>query len=68
MHPIPQNQVTSKEFTINSYAWYFQAIPSKYSCATFQKPSNTYHFVTLFLARENIVVGFVIFHTKLSTP
>jgi hypothetical protein len=23
--------------TINSYAWYLQAIPSKFSCATFQK-------------------------------
>jgi hypothetical protein len=32
------------------------------------KPSNTSHFVTLFLAHEDVVVGFVIFHTKLSTP
>jgi hypothetical protein len=23
--------------TINSYAWYLQAIPSKFSCTTFQK-------------------------------
>jgi hypothetical protein len=46
----------------------FQAIPSKFLCATFQKPSNTSHFVPLFLAHEDIVVGFVIFHTKLSTP
>jgi hypothetical protein len=46
----------------------FQAIPSKFSCATFQKPSNTSHFVTLFLAHGDIVVEFVIFHTKLSTP
>jgi hypothetical protein len=46
----------------------FQAIPSKFSCATFQKPSNTSHFVLLFLAHEDVVVGFVIFHTKLSTP
>jgi hypothetical protein len=46
----------------------FQAIPSKFSCATFQKPSNTSHFVPLFLAHEDVVVGFVIFHTKLSTP
>jgi hypothetical protein len=45
----------------------FQAIPSKFSCATFQKPSNTSHFVPLFLAHEDIVVEFVIFHTKLST-
>jgi hypothetical protein len=27
----------SKESTINFYAWYLQAIPSKFSCATFQK-------------------------------
>jgi hypothetical protein len=27
----------SKESTINSYTWYFQAISSKFSCATFQK-------------------------------
>jgi hypothetical protein len=46
----------------------FQAIPSKFSCATFQKPSNTSHFVTLFLAHEDVVVEFVIFHTKFSTP
>jgi hypothetical protein len=46
----------------------FQAIPSKFSCATFQKPSNTSGFVPLFLAHEDIVVWFVIFHTKLSTP
>jgi hypothetical protein len=45
-----------------------QAIPSKFLCATFQKPSNTSHFVTLFLAHEDVAVGFVIFHTKLSTP
>jgi hypothetical protein len=46
----------------------FQAIASKFSCATFQKPLNTSHFVTPFLAHEDVVVGFVIFHTKLSTP
>jgi hypothetical protein len=46
----------------------FQAIPSKFSCATFQKPSNTSHFVTLFLAHEDVMVEFVIFHTKLGTP
>jgi hypothetical protein len=46
----------------------FQAIPSKFSCATFQKPSNTSHFVLLFLAHEDVVDEFVIFHTKLSTP
>jgi polyferredoxin len=46
----------------------FQAIPSKFSCATFQKPSTTSHFVPLFLAHEDVMVQFVIFHTKLSTP
>jgi hypothetical protein len=46
----------------------FQAIPSKFSCATFQKPSTTSHFVPPFLAHEHVVVEFVIFHTKLSTP
>jgi hypothetical protein len=46
----------------------FQAIPSKFSCATFQKLSTTSNFVPLFLAHEDVVVGFVIFHTKLSTP
>jgi hypothetical protein len=46
----------------------FQAIPSKFPCATFQNLQNTSHFVTLFLAHEDVVVGFVIFHTKLSTP
>jgi hypothetical protein len=46
----------------------FQAIPSKFSCATFQKPSKTSHFVTLFLAHEDVVVGFAIFHIELSTP
>jgi hypothetical protein len=46
----------------------FQAIPSKFSCVTFQKPSNTSHFAPLFLAHEDVVVEYVIFHTKLSTP
>jgi hypothetical protein len=46
----------------------FQIILSKFSCATFQKPSTTSHFVPLFVAHEDVVVGFVIFHTKLSTP
>jgi hypothetical protein len=32
------------------------------------KPPNTSHFVTLFLAHEDVVVGFVIFHIELSTP
>jgi hypothetical protein len=45
VHPTPKNQVHSKESTINSYAWYFQAIPSKFSCATFQKnPSKYFSF------------------------
>jgi hypothetical protein len=52
-----------KESTINFYAWYLQAIPSKLSCATFQKTlQNTSHFVTLFLAHGDVVVGFAIFH------
>jgi hypothetical protein len=46
----------------------FQTIPSKFLCATFQNLQNTSHFVTLFLAHEDVVVGFVIFHIKLSTP
>jgi hypothetical protein len=46
----------------------FQTIPSKFLCATFQNLQNTSHFVTLFLAHEDIVVGFVIFHIKLCTP
>jgi hypothetical protein len=50
--------------TINS--WYFQAIPSKFSCATFQKNlQNTSHFVTLFFAHGDVVVGFAIFHIVL---
>jgi hypothetical protein len=32
------------------------------------KLSNTSHFVPLFLAHENVVVGIAIFHIKLSTP
>jgi hypothetical protein len=52
--------------TINSYAWYLQAIPSKFSCATFQKNlQNTSHFETLFSAHGDIVVGFAIFHIVL---
>jgi hypothetical protein len=63
VHPTTKNQVYSKESTINSYAWYFQAIPSKFSCATLQKNlQNTSHFVTLFLSHEDVVVGFAIFH------
>jgi hypothetical protein len=32
------------------------------------KLSNTSHFVTLFLAHEDVVVGLAIFHIELSTP
>jgi hypothetical protein len=32
------------------------------------KLSNTSHFVPLFLAHEDIVVGIAIFNIKLSTP
>jgi hypothetical protein len=32
------------------------------------KPSTTSHFVPLFLAHEDVVVGIAIFHIKLSTP
>jgi hypothetical protein len=32
------------------------------------KLSNTSHFVPLFLAHEDVVVGIHIFHIKLSTP
>jgi hypothetical protein len=40
-----------------------QAIPSKFSRATFQKNlQNTSHFVTLFSAHGDVVVGFAIFH------
>jgi hypothetical protein len=42
-----------------------QAIPSKFSCATFQKLSTTSHFVTLFSAHGDVVVGFAIFHIVL---
>jgi hypothetical protein len=63
VHPTTKNQVYSKESTINSYALYLQPIPSKFSCATFQKLSKTSHFVPLFLAHEDVVVGFAIFHT-----
>jgi hypothetical protein len=52
--------------TINSYAWYLQAIPSKFSCATFKKNLwNTSRFVTLFLAHGDVVVRFAIFHIVL---
>jgi hypothetical protein len=40
-----------------------QAIPCKFSCATFQKNlQNTSRFVTLFSAHGDVVVGFAIFH------
>jgi hypothetical protein len=56
----------SNESTINFYAWYLQAIPSTFSCATFQKTlQNTSHFVIPFLAHGDVVVGFAIFHTVL---
>jgi hypothetical protein len=34
-------------------------------CYLSKKPSNTSHFVTLFSAHGNIVVGFAIFHIVL---
>jgi hypothetical protein len=68
VHPISKNQVTSKRVRYKFLCMVFQAILSKFPCATFQKPSTTSHFVPLFLAHEDVVVGFVIFHTKLTTP
>jgi hypothetical protein len=65
VHPTPKTKF-SNESTINSYAWYLQAIPSKFSCATFQKNlQNTSHFVILFSAHGDVVVGFAIFHIVL---
>jgi hypothetical protein len=68
VHPNPKNQVTSKESIINSYAWYFKPFQVNFHVLPFKNPSNTSHFVPLFLAHEDVVDGFVIFHTKLSTP
>jgi hypothetical protein len=69
VHPNPKSQVTSKESTINSYAWYFKPFQVNFHVLPFKKkPSNTSHFVPLFLAHEDVVDGFGIFHTKLSTP
>jgi hypothetical protein len=52
--------------TTNSYAWYLPAIPSKFSCATFQETlQNISRFVTLFSAHGDVVVGFAIFHIVL---
>jgi hypothetical protein len=45
----------------------FKPFQVNFHVLPFKKPSNTSHFVTLFLAHEDVVVGFVIFHTKLST-
>jgi hypothetical protein len=59
---------------INKFGFYFprrllrSPILVGHQCATFQNLQNTSHFVTLFLAHEDVVVGFVIFHIKSSTP
>jgi hypothetical protein len=68
VYPILKDQVTSKASTINSYAWYFKPFQVNFHVPPFKKLSNTSHFVPLFLAHEDVVVEFVIFHTKLSTP
>jgi hypothetical protein len=39
-----QKPIYSNVSTINSYVWYLQAISSKFSCATFQKPSKYFSF------------------------
>jgi hypothetical protein len=65
VHPTPKTKFAYVS-TINSYAWYLQAIPSKFSCATFQKNlQNTSRFVTLFSGHGGIVVKFAIFHIAL---
>jgi hypothetical protein len=52
--------------TINSYAWYLQAIPSKnFMCYLSKNLQNTSHFVTIFSAHGDVVVGFAIFHIVL---
>jgi hypothetical protein len=67
VNPNPLKPSYSKESTINSYAWHFEPFQVNFHVLPL-KPSNTSHFVTPFLAHEDVVVGFVIFHTKLSTP
>jgi hypothetical protein len=67
VHPTPKTKVLQRVH-YKFLCMVFQAIPSKFSCATCQKPSNTSHFVTLFLAHEDVVVRFAIFHIELSTP
>jgi hypothetical protein len=52
--------------TINSYAWYLQAVPSKkFMCYLSKNLQNTSHFVTLFSAHGDVVIGFAIFHIVL---
>jgi hypothetical protein len=66
VHPTPRNQSYSKESIINSYAWHFKPFQVNFHELPF-KTFKSSHFVTLFLAHEDVVVRFVIFHTKLST-
>jgi hypothetical protein len=68
VHPTPKNQVISKSPLQIPMHGIFEPFQSKFSCATFQNLQNTFHFVTLFSAHEDVVVGFVIFHIELSTP
>jgi hypothetical protein len=56
-----------KESTINSYAWHFKLFQVNFHVLPL-KPSKYFSFCDTVLAHEDIVVGFVIFLTKLSTP
>jgi hypothetical protein len=67
VHPTSKNQSFSNESTTNSYAWYFKPLQINFHVLPF-KNLNTSHFVILFLAHEDVVVGFAIFHIELCTP
>jgi hypothetical protein len=68
VHPIPKNQVTSKESTVNSDAWYFKPFQVNFHVLPFKNLQILLILCHYVLAHEDVVVEFVIFHTKLSAP
>jgi hypothetical protein len=46
----------------------FEPFQVNFHVLPFKNLQNTSHFVTLFSAHEDVVVGFAIFYIELSTP
>jgi hypothetical protein len=68
VHPTTKNQVISKSPLQIPIHGIFEPFQVNFHVLPFKNLQNTSHFVTLFSAHEDVVLGIVIFYIELSTP